>query len=234
MIKIKMTLQQIKTWCVVVGWGIIGNNNNISNQIVAQNANDENCCCRILTLPSWCISSRGAQIVSIILVMTTLKTVVPVGAFDWSSCRKYASYTHGFLRKACIFLQLQFPSRQKDLNLSRRCFLSVSVRTDNCCCRRISIVRRLVEALVVLEDFADNFVDLALVSFGVEFIEDFLDICDNFTDEESRWGILPISAKVVLGLSDCLISDARRFMCAAWVLFLLAGACTSTLWTDLW
>ena len=45
-----------------------------------------------------------------------------------------------------------------------------------------------LEDLVVLEveDFADNFVDLALVSFGVEFIEDFLDICDNFTDEESR------------------------------------------------
>ena len=74
-----------------------------------------------------------------------------------------------------------------------------------------------LEDLVVLEveDFADNFVDLALVSFGVEFIEDFLDICDNFSDEKSRRGILPTSAKVVLGLSDCLTRDARRRMLAA-------------------
>ena len=58
-----------------------------------------------------------------------------------------------------------------------------------------------LEDLVVLEveDFADNFVDLALVSFGVEFIEDFLDIYDNLSDEKSRRGILPTSAKVVLG-----------------------------------
>ena len=79
-----------------------------------------------------------------------------------------------------------------------------------------------LEALLVLEDdFADNFVDLALVSFGIEFIEDFLDICDNFTftDEESRRGILPTLAKVVLGLSDCLTRDARRRMLAAWVLY---------------
>ena len=72
-----------------------------------------------------------------------------------------------------------------------------------------------LEDLVVLKDFADNFVDLARVSFGVEFIEDFLDICDNFSDEKSRRGILPTSAKVVLGLSDCLTRDARRRMCAA-------------------
>ena len=74
-----------------------------------------------------------------------------------------------------------------------------------------------LEDLVVLEveDFADNFVDLALVSFGVEFIEDFLDICDNFSDEKSRRGILPTSAKVVLGLSDCLTRDARRRIRAA-------------------
>ena len=75
-----------------------------------------------------------------------------------------------------------------------------------------------LEDLVVLKDFADNFVDLALVSFGVEFIEDFLDICDNFSDEKSRRGILPTSAKVVLGLSDCLTRDARRRIRAAWVL----------------
>ena len=77
-----------------------------------------------------------------------------------------------------------------------------------------------LEDLVVLEveDFADNFVDLALVSFGVESIEDFLDICDNFSDEKSRRGILPTSAKVVLGLSDCLTRDARRRIRAAWVL----------------
>ena len=72
-----------------------------------------------------------------------------------------------------------------------------------------------LEALVVLEAFADNFVDLALVFFGVESIEDFLDMCDNFTDEKSRRGILPTSAKVVLGLSDCLMSDARRRIRAA-------------------
>ena len=72
-----------------------------------------------------------------------------------------------------------------------------------------------LEALVVLEDFADNFVDLALVSFEIESIEDFLDICDNFSDEKSRRGILPTSAKVVLGLSDCLMSDARRRIRAA-------------------
>ena len=74
-----------------------------------------------------------------------------------------------------------------------------------------------LEDLVVLKDFADNFVDLARVSFGVEFIEDFLDICDNFTftDEESRRGILPTLAKVVLGLSDCLTRDARRRIRAA-------------------
>jgi hypothetical protein len=67
-----------------------------------------------------------------------------------------------------------------------------------------------LEALVVLEAFADNLVDLELVFFGVESIEDFLDICDNFTDEESRRGILTTSAKVVVGLSDCLTRDARR------------------------
>ena len=69
-----------------------------------------------------------------------------------------------------------------------------------------------------MKDFADNFVDLALVSFGVEFTEDFLDICDNFSDEKSRRGILPTSAKVVLGLSDCLTRDARRRIRSAWVL----------------